>query len=110
VSTADFLAFVRRIVRALGRRIDVQDPEAFREIVALHDELERAIMEAMDAYVARDAHLAPAQRTNTWTAIGAALGISRQQAEQRWSRRGRERLRAAQARYRARQRSEMPEA
>jgi hypothetical protein len=108
--TPEYVAFARRAIRGLGKRLDAADPETFREVVGLVEEFEEILGEAMDAYVAKDRHLAPQQRTNTWTAIGAALGVSRQQAEQRWSRRGRERLRAAQARYRARQQGGSPAA
>ena len=76
VESAEFLAFLRRILVAAGRRGIEMDPEDFAELIKLHDELSRAVVAAVVN-----------MRGNafTWTEIAAAAGITRQSAHERWS-------------------------
>ncbi|WP_134324747.1 hypothetical protein [Cumulibacter soli] len=56
-----------------------RDAKHFRAIIAANDNVETARRELADAVsAARDAG-------NSWTVIGAALGISRQAAQERFS-------------------------
>lgn len=78
VEALDFLAFVRRILRAGGRRVG-NDGDEFElgELVAMHDELDEAIAHAVDLHRSRG---------KSWTSIGDSLGISRQAAQQKYGR------------------------
>lgn len=73
---ARYQAFVRRILRAYGRRMAEADPEDLVELLAMRDEVDAAI-----AAAARGLHASG----RSWTEIGAAVGMSRQAARQRWS-------------------------
>jgi len=72
---AEFIAFSRRIMRALSTRLGQADPEDLAEMIELSRTLDSAIGAAVRA-----------QRANgfSWTEIAAPLGISRQAAQQRW--------------------------
>lgn len=70
-----FGAFVRRVVRAYGRRVSDRDIEALTGLVQLRDEVDRAIVDAV-----RGLHGNP----YSWTDIGRALGITRQAAQMRF--------------------------
>lgn len=74
--TADYLAMVRRIIRAAGRRVGSADPEDLQELIELQVTLDLAIREAVHA-----------QRLSgiTWQSIGDATGTSRQAAIQKWA-------------------------
>jgi hypothetical protein len=83
VDTVEYLAFVRRIHRALSRRVgDDADLEALAELVALIDDLEGHVIDA----VARLRHdpVWPA----SWADIGRAFGIDRRTAHERYSKVG----------------------
>lgn len=71
-----FLAFARRILRAASKRMADADPEDLAELVALREAVDEAIDNAARAVHANGA---------SWTEIGAALGVSRQAARQRWA-------------------------
>lgn len=75
VETPEFGSMVRRMIRAYGRRVADADPEDLADMVTLRDELEQAILAAVDGQRRRDV---------SWTVIGDALGISRQGAFQRY--------------------------
>lgn len=75
----EYAGMVRRVIRAHGRRVAAADPEDLVELVALRDVLEAAIDEAVTGMRA-------APRSASWTAIGDALGITRQGAFQRYGR------------------------
>jgi hypothetical protein len=77
VETTEYLRFVRRILRALSRRVGAADVETLAEMVKLRDELDGRIVEAI-AGLRHDA--TPA----SWAEIGRALEISRQAAHKRW--------------------------
>lgn len=76
VETTEFLGMVRRMLRAAGRRVADADEYELAELVALRAELEDAISRAVHGQ--RDAG-------RSWAAIGAALGIARQSAHERYS-------------------------
>lgn len=72
---SEFVAFARRILRAASRRMALADPEDLAELIMLRSAVDEAIDNA-----ARGLHDGGA----SWTQIGAAVGISRQAAQQRW--------------------------
>lgn len=74
-----FLAFVVRILRAAGRRIEDADVEDLAELVALRAAVDDAIASAVAGLRARDV---------SWSAIGRAVGITKQSAYERWGRQG----------------------
>ena len=76
--TIDFLAFVRRIVRAAGQRAGDGDANELKALVAIRSDLDEAITEAVRGMRASGV---------TWTEIGAIQGVSKQAAEQWFSRR-----------------------
>lgn len=73
---AEFSAFVRRILRAMGRRCAQSDPEDLADLLALRAEVDKAV----DLAVA-----GMRERGTSWTEIARPLGISRQAARQRWT-------------------------
>lgn len=91
VETADYVKFVRRIARSMGRRVTQMDPEALAELSALVTEL-RA--------VENDAALALNAQGYSWEQIGAAQGIQGSPCWRkytRWSGRGATRKNVASA-------------
>lgn len=74
VETSAFAAFVRRIIRAHGRRVGSGDPEALRDLVALRDELNTAIDHA-----ANELH----EGGFSWAEIARPLGVARQSVYER---------------------------
>jgi hypothetical protein len=76
--TADYVGMMRRCVKALGRRAADGDLDALAAMTELRDLLGEVQGEA--ARDARDAH------GFSWTEIADALGTSRQNARQRFSR------------------------
>ena len=74
-TTADFLAMVRRMIRAAGRRVGSADPEDLTELVALRHELDTAIERAV---------LDQRASGITWQSIGDATGTTRQAAIMKW--------------------------
>jgi len=71
----EYGAFVRRSLRAYGRRVGEGDVEALALMPGLADEIETAVAEAVKGL-----------RTcgYSWAEIGSRLGITRQAAQQRW--------------------------
>lgn len=72
---SEYAAFVRRILRAMRRRLADSDPEDLHLLLALREDLDAALQEAVDGC-----------RNNgfSWTDIGRGAGITRQGAMQRW--------------------------
>lgn len=68
---------LRRMLRAAARRMAESDPQDLAEMVALQADLDRAILRAMAAQRANGA---------SWADIGAALGLTKQGAQQRYGR------------------------
>lgn len=75
VESEEFIAFCRRIVRAMGRRAVVADPEDFAMLAGLADDLNKVVADAAAGLY--DAGY-------SWAEIGASLNITRQAARQRW--------------------------
>lgn len=74
----EFGGFVRRIIRAYGRRVADRDIEGLAGLVAARADLDDAIGTAVAGLVASD---------YSWADIGRVLGISRQAAQQQHARR-----------------------
>ena len=83
VENREFAAFVRRIIRAVGRRVAAGDVEALPELLLLADEVEQATQSAV-------AGLRVAGYS--WAEIAARTGTSRQAAQQRWGNQARSSL------------------
>jgi len=79
VDFAEFLAFMRRIIRKAGVRAAGGDPEGLAELSAIAGELEAATRVAVAGLRAEGF---------SWADIGTACGVSKQAAAQRWGRRG----------------------
>jgi hypothetical protein len=77
VENHEFAAFVRRVVRAHGRRVGTGDVEALADLVALSEHIDRAISEAVHGLRGFG---------YSWAEISTRLGVSRQAAQQRWGR------------------------
>lgn len=70
-----YAAFLRRVIRAYGRRVADGDVEALRDLLHLGSEIDQATDDAV----------AGLRRFGfSWTEIASRLGISRQAAHQRW--------------------------
>lgn len=74
---SDYLAMLRRMLRAGARRLATADPDDLAEMVALRDDLDQAILQAIAGQRAAG---------TSWEAIGAPLGLSKQGAQQRYGR------------------------
>jgi len=76
-SNEDYFAMMRRLIAALVRRVADADEPELAEMVAMRDELEAAIAQAIDG-----------QRMmgKSWQAIATATGTTRQAAFQRYGR------------------------
>jgi hypothetical protein len=72
---AAFAGFVRRILRAMRRRLADSDPEDLYLLLALREELDAALQQAVDGCRANGF---------SWTDIGRGAGMTRQAAQQRW--------------------------
>ncbi len=71
-----YVAFLRRVLRALGRRVGDADPEDLAEMVALRADVDEAIQGAV---------LGMRSRGVSWSDIGRAVGMTRQSAHERWA-------------------------
>jgi hypothetical protein len=76
VENDEYGAFVRRILRAYGRRVGDGDVEALVLLVGLAEEIDAAMAETVKDLRAHG---------YSWAEIGARLGISHQAVQQRWS-------------------------
>lgn len=84
VETGEFSKFVRRIVRAYGRRVGDADEPEILEMLEIHKEFEAVIAKAMISYVSIEADTNPRMRTRSWATIGRMTGMTRQGARQKW--------------------------
>lgn len=73
---SEYIAFARRILRAMARRVGTADPEDLEEMLALRDELDEAIVQAVAGLRASD---------YSWAEIARATGTTRQAAFARWA-------------------------
>jgi len=74
-----YAAFLRRVVRAHGRRVATGDVEALADLVALAEDIDRAVGAAVAGLRGFG---------YSWAEIAARLGVTRQAAQQRWGRGG----------------------
>jgi RecB family exonuclease len=74
--TKDFGAMLSRMIRAYGNRVKDADPEDLTAMVAMRDTLDEVIVSTI-------AHMRSHQKFS-WTAIGEAVGTTRQAAQQRY--------------------------
>jgi len=72
---AEFIAFSRRIMRAMSKRLGDADPEDLAEMLELQRTLDAAIGAAVRGQRAAGF---------SWAQIAAPLGITRQAAQKRW--------------------------
>jgi hypothetical protein len=72
-----YAGFARRIVRAFGKRIGAGDVAALPELVALRDEIDEAIVKAVE-------ELRAEPWSYSWQQIADVLGITRQAAQQKY--------------------------
>ena len=75
VENDDYAAFLRRAIRAFGRRIAAGDIDALYDAASLSAQLDHTIKEAV---------IGLRQRGYSWADIGLQLGVTRQAAQQRW--------------------------
>lgn len=75
----EYLGFLRRAIRAAGKRVKAEDPSTLAELVRLQAELDAVIADA-----AR--HLHDVEHFS-WGDIAYELGVTRQATFQRWGQR-----------------------
>lgn len=80
LTSAEFVAFLRRVVRASSRRVAEGDEPELAELMSIRDELDAAICRAIDGQLAND---------KTWSQIAAGMNMTKQGAFQWYSRRNR---------------------
>lgn len=72
---SDYFAMVGRVIKAAGKRAGRADPEDLAELVALREDFALAV----------DMAVAGLRGSGySWAQIGAALGMTRQSAQERW--------------------------
>ena len=76
VETPEYIAMLRRMLRAAGRRVGDADPEDLSIFVTLRQDLEDAIAAAV--------HSQRAVHGRSWADIGRGLGTSREAAFMRY--------------------------
>src|SRR5438874_8414388 len=72
-----YAAFIRRVLRAHGRRVATGDVEALADLVALAEDIDRAVGDAVRGLRGFG---------YSWAEIASRLGVTRQAAQQRWGR------------------------
>lgn len=78
METADFEAFVGRIIRAFGRRVGDGDVEGLRALSEAGERVDRALHDAV-------AQLRADPWNYSWGDIARVLGVTRQAAWERFS-------------------------
>jgi DNA-directed RNA polymerase specialized sigma24 family protein len=76
VENDEYAAFIRRVLRAYGRRIASGDIDAITELSSLSGEVEAALGSAV---------LGLRLLGYSWAEIGKRLGVTRQSVHERWS-------------------------
>ena len=76
IETTEYLAMVRRLLRAAGERVGNADEVELAELVELREHLEQAITEAVTIQRGRWGR--------SWAEIGRGLGTTRQAAQQHY--------------------------
>lgn len=77
----EWFGFLRRSIRAAGTRVVAQGPDDLAELVALRGQLDQVITDT--ARKLNSAENGSGQAWS-WSEIGAACGITKQSAQQRW--------------------------
>ena len=90
VETPEYIAMLRRMLRAAGRRVGDADPEDLTIFITLRDDLENAIAAAV--------HSQRAVHGRSWADIGRGLGTTREAAFMRY-REGEDAWHGASSRY-----------
>ena len=75
VETPEYLAMMRRMIRAAGRRVAGADPEDLAQLVELRDALDAAIADAVAGQ---------REMGSSWADIARGLGCTRQSAHERF--------------------------
>jgi len=75
VENDDYAAFLRRAIRAFGRRIAAGDIDALADIAFMSAQLDHTI---------KDSVIGLRARGYSWADIGRQLGVTKQAAQQRW--------------------------
>ena len=77
VETMEFLAMLRRMIRAAARRVGRADAEELAELLSIRDEMDEMIAKAVSGL-----------RSDGYTdgSIAEALGVTRQAVSKRWPR------------------------
>jgi hypothetical protein len=75
VENDEYAAFLRRVIRAFGRRIAAGDIDALADAAFLADQLDTVIKSAVTGLRSRG---------YSWADIGRQLGVTRQAAQQRF--------------------------
>lgn len=78
IETTEYLAMLRRLIAAAGRRVGDADEIELAELVAMREHLDQAIAEAVKIQRGRWGR--------SWAAIGRGLGTSRQAAHKHYGR------------------------
>lgn len=78
VENDEYLRFMRRILRAIGKRVGAGDIDTLAELVKLRDDLDEQILATV-------AELRGPKWQYSWAQIGDALGITRQAAQKRFA-------------------------
>ena len=73
--TAEFLAMVRRMIRAGGKRVGEGDEIELADLLALENDLQEAIVTAVHGQ---------RELGKSWSDIAAGAGITKQSAHGRW--------------------------
>ena len=76
VENYDYAAFLRRVVRAYGRRVAAGDIDSVYDMARLADDVDAAICDAITELRAKHGY--------SWADIGLRLGVTRQAAHQRF--------------------------
>ena len=76
VENDEYAAFLRRIIRAYGRRVATGDIDALTEMAAVPADFDTAIRDAITGLRAGHGY--------SWAEIAVRLGITRKGAQQRW--------------------------
>lgn len=77
VENSVYAGFMRRVVKAFGRRIGAGDVAALPELVQLRDEVDAAIVDAVE-------QLRAEPWCYSWQQIGDVLGMTRQAVQKRY--------------------------
>ena len=77
VENDEYARFVQRVMRAYARRVAAGDVDALADMTGLATQLDEAIAQAV---------IGLREAGYSWAEIAARLGVSRQAAQQRWSR------------------------